>query len=238
MQGEMGDGGVVRNATRQPAPLQPARHGPPGRRARCGSRWRKAVTQAVGACDVELSNYVWRRPPRAHGMGVCSCIAGRLARSAGSSTRPQMLGRGNGRRRVGVGVVCTVLHLAEPGRWVTLSTRPSRHVVVCSNAVCTCAAAYASIASPQRVWKWKGEGIMGTHGQERPHARRDTPCQGVQPYNCTVYGLLLYGSSAIQTPVTLLFQYSCGITFFDAAECQAASTAYDTLVDSISEHIL
>ena len=43
---------------------------------------------------------------------------------------------------------------------------------------------------------------------------------------------------AIQTPVTLLFQYCCGITFFDAAECQAASTAYDTLVDSISEHIL
>lgn len=30
----------------------------------------KAVTQAVGACDVELSNHVWRRPPRAHGMGV------------------------------------------------------------------------------------------------------------------------------------------------------------------------
>jgi len=41
------------------------------------------------------------------------------------------------------------------------------------------AAAYASIASPQRVWKWKGEGIIGVHGhgaRERAHATaRDTP---------------------------------------------------------------
>ena len=89
----------------------------------------KAVTQTVGACDVELSNHVWRKPPRAHGMGVCGCIAGRHARSAGSSTRPQMLGRGDGRTVSG----CYV-QAAEPGRWVTLSTHPFRHAVVCSSS--------------------------------------------------------------------------------------------------------
>jgi hypothetical protein len=175
------------------------------------------VTQAVGACDVELSNHVWRRPPRAHGMGVCCCIAGRHARSAGSSTRPQMLGRGDGRTGgEWVLVLCAAARGARAvGDTVHTSVHPSRHVVVCSNAACTCraaaAATYANIASPQGVWKWEGEGIMGTHGQERPHARRDTSCQGVQLY-CTVDSLLLYGSSAIQTAVTLLFQYYGGTT--------------------------
>jgi hypothetical protein len=61
------DGGVVRNATKATCNLL-ATALPVGTHA--AVRDGKAVTQAVGACDVELSNHVWRRPPRAHGMGV------------------------------------------------------------------------------------------------------------------------------------------------------------------------
>lgn len=63
----LGDGGVVRNATKATCNLL-ATALPVGTHA--AVRDGKAVTQAVGACDVELSNHVWRRPPRAHGMGV------------------------------------------------------------------------------------------------------------------------------------------------------------------------
>lgn len=146
MQGEMEMEEECVTQRRQPATCNlPATALPVGTHA--AVRDGKAVTQAVGACDVELSNHVWRRPPRAHGMGVCCCIAGRHARSTGSSTRPQMLGRDNGRTVGG----CCVQQIAEPGRWVTLSTRPSRHAVVYAATQRAAAAAHASIASPQRL---------------------------------------------------------------------------------------
>jgi hypothetical protein len=114
------------------------------------------VTQAVGACDVELSNHVWRRPPRAHGIVVCCCIAGTHIRSAGSSTKPQKLGLDDGRA---VGECC--VQLVVPGQWVTLATRPC----------CGMQRAACNIASPQRVWK--REGIWaewaGMGGVETPH---------------------------------------------------------------------
>ena len=142
-------------------------------------------------------------------MGVCCCIVGRHARGAGSSTRPQMLGRRNGRTVSG----CCV-QVAEPGWWVTLlCTRPSRHVVVCTIDAACSSVLYASIASPQRVEKWKGEGIMGVHGhgtrESTCYCKRHTPCQEVRGglyRRTTAYcSLLLYGSSAIQTSVTLVF---------------------------------
>ena len=162
----------MRNATRQPATLL-ATALPVGTHA--AVRHGNVVTQAVGACDVELSNDVWRLPSQAHGISVCCYITGSHARSAGSSTRPQMLGRGNG--RTVSGCLC-----ADRGARTVADTVHKSIQAFCGKlsapAMQRAAAAYASIASLQRVWKWKGEGIMGVHGhgtREGAHATaRDT----------------------------------------------------------------
>jgi hypothetical protein len=138
----------------------------------------------------------------------------------------------------------------EPRRWVTLSTRPSRHAVVCSNAACSSSRAEQSsicqhrVTAASGVWKWKGEGTMGVHGyrhgtrehmQEIHLARRYSMCRPTTVYR--LYSLLLYGSSAILTSVTLLLLRH---RIFDAAECQHSmgsirTDADDTLADSIYE---